>query len=147
MLRSILYVSNSALGYSIDHQGRIGELVDKWRRWNNSVGITGAIVFTERHFVQLIEGPEAAIGELFAHIRADKRHTGVKVIQDTPRMSASLRAGAWPMPGRMPSSTTIWRRCCKGTPALPPISRPNCWCGCARWRRSDPAARPGARYP
>lgn len=84
MLRSILYVSNSALGYSIDHQGRIGELVDKWRRWNQSVGITGAIVFTERHFVQLIEGPEAAIGELFAHIRADKRHTAVTVIQDTP---------------------------------------------------------------
>jgi hypothetical protein len=80
MLRSILYFSNSTLVYS--NGTGIDQLVHQSRTWNNSVGITGALVFTERNFVQFIEGPEGAIADLLEKIRADRRHTGMNVIQD-----------------------------------------------------------------
>jgi hypothetical protein len=82
MLRSILYMSNSELVYSSEQQTRIDELVAQSRSWNHSVGITGALVFTERNFVQFIEGPENAIIELFANIQQDRRHSRINVIED-----------------------------------------------------------------
>ncbi|MDB5713553.1 MAG: hypothetical protein JWO15_950 [Sphingomonadales bacterium] len=81
MLRSILYVSQSALVFS-NEQTQITDLVHQSRVWNQYVGITGALVFTERYFVQFIEGPNAAIGNLLGKLYADRRHSGIRVIQD-----------------------------------------------------------------
>jgi hypothetical protein len=83
MLRSILYVSNSALVYSNGRETRIDELVRQSRIWNHSVAITGALVFTERNFVQFIEGPEDSIADLLGKIHADRRHSGVDIIEDS----------------------------------------------------------------
>ena len=47
------------------------------------MGITGALVCTERNFVQFIEGPDAAIADLLGKIRADRRHARVNVLEDT----------------------------------------------------------------
>ena len=82
MLRSILYVSDSALIFSSE-QTQIHDLVHQSRVWNDSVEITGALVFTERHFVQFIEGPNTAIGDLFSKLLADRRHSRINVVQDT----------------------------------------------------------------
>ena len=80
MLRSILYFSNSTPNYL--SKASLVELVHQSQNWNDSVGITGALVTTERNFVQFIEGPTAAIGDLFDKIRTDRRHTRINVIQD-----------------------------------------------------------------
>jgi len=81
MLRSILYMSQSALVFS-NEQTQVSNLVHQSRVWNKSVGITGALVFTERYFVQFIEGPNAAISTLLGKLYADRRHSGIRVVQD-----------------------------------------------------------------
>jgi hypothetical protein len=83
MLRSILYVSSSAFVYSSEQEPRLHELVQQSQAWNQSVGITGALVCTERNFVQFIEGPSDAISDLFGKLCLDRRHTRITVIQDT----------------------------------------------------------------
>jgi hypothetical protein len=58
-MKSILYVSESQIGFSHAEE-RLSSIVD-YSRWSNgSVGITGALVLTEKHFVQFIEGSEIA---------------------------------------------------------------------------------------
>ena len=49
------------------------------RRNNKRDGITGALVCRHDLYIQLIEGPEAAIDALFAKISADDRHCEIKL--------------------------------------------------------------------
>ncbi len=81
MIRSIFYVSVSTLVLPAE-ESRVHDIVDWSRRWNADVGITGALMFTEKHFAQVIEGPLPAIAELMGKIRRDPRHTRIDVILD-----------------------------------------------------------------
>lgn len=44
--------------------------------------VTGLLFYVEKYFVQVIEGPHAAIGELFSNIRCDTRNQAVIEIFD-----------------------------------------------------------------
>ena len=44
----------------------------------------GALICTEQHFAQLLEGPEAAIDELMLSIGSDPRHDRVTIIERKP---------------------------------------------------------------
>ncbi len=50
------------------------------RHNNPRLGVTGALVFAETHFLQLLEGEQAAVEDLFGAIERDPRHTGVRVV-------------------------------------------------------------------
>lgn len=55
-------------------------LVEKSRRRNAERAITGMLLFCEGEFLQLIEGPEPAVRELFAAVELDQRHRSVRVL-------------------------------------------------------------------
>lgn len=65
------------------------------RRNNPQHGITGALVCRNDIYLQLIEGPGAAIDALYARILADDRHTNVELLL-TAGMGARLFP-AWAM--------------------------------------------------
>ena len=50
---------------------------------NKQIGVTGALLVTDHWFVQALEGDEAAVRNLYEHIRGDARHDEVTVIQST----------------------------------------------------------------
>ena len=49
-------------------------------RW----GITGVLAFGDGRFVQVLEGPDAAVDGLFCRIRDDPRHQDVRVLCVAP---------------------------------------------------------------
>jgi hypothetical protein len=49
------------------------------REQNALDGITGLLVFNGTHFLQIIEGSEAAIEDLIEKLRKDERHTGFEI--------------------------------------------------------------------
>lgn len=49
---------------------------------NKSLGITGALYFTEAAFFQVLEGVPEAIGVVLSRIETDPRHSDVTVIED-----------------------------------------------------------------
>lgn len=51
---------------------------------NDRVGISGILILFRGHFIQVLEGPGAAVGELYTRIGADSRHRNVVTVQDTP---------------------------------------------------------------
>jgi hypothetical protein len=63
--------------------------------WNGANGVTGALLFTERHFAQLLEGPDEAITELLTRIDADTRHGNLRVVDDKQVEGRSF--GSWSM--------------------------------------------------
>ncbi|SEH56868.1 Sensors of blue-light using FAD [Rheinheimera pacifica] len=46
--------------------------------------ITGALLFTERYFLQYLEGEAAVVDALYASICRDKRHTNVRLLLRKP---------------------------------------------------------------
>lgn len=76
-LHQLLYFSryNAAVAFEI------GQLLTTSQKNNQDQGITGALLFTGFHFVQLLEGPLQSIEDLyFTKIIADERHSDHQLI-------------------------------------------------------------------
>ncbi|MEN2787979.1 BLUF domain-containing protein [Sphingomonas qilianensis] len=92
LLKSLMYASTSQLVY-YEGGNHVRDIVEYSRAWNASVGITGALVSSEQRFVQFVEGPSNAIDELLSKLRADRRHSGVTVIEE--RIVTKRRFAQW----------------------------------------------------
>jgi hypothetical protein len=105
MLLQLTYASRP-FGY--DAAMLTGILFDA-RRCNARDGITGALICRGDLFLQLLEGPEAAVAATYARICADDRHVEVRrltrrLIADDARMF-----GAWAMRDD-PAASWVWSR-------------------------------------
>ena len=70
---------------SPDHSSSfVGEMVSKARRSNQSLELTGLLIFDGRHFCQYLEGPEVALDQMLAHIKADTRHCAFQLQHHGP---------------------------------------------------------------
>lgn len=86
MLYHLIYISKAVTPLSGE---ALSHLLNQSRRWNESKGITGMLLYIERHmmsqvtgrFIQVIEGNEADITSLFDKIKNDSRHHQVTVLQ------------------------------------------------------------------
>jgi len=79
----LLYVSRSAL--RLPAEAREVDAIVAWSRARNAaLGVTGALVFTETHFAQYLEGPDASVALLMNSIRRDPRHADVATIYERP---------------------------------------------------------------
>lgn len=77
----LIYRSHSLLPPA-DKPGGSEGLADILRvaRSNNAaLGVTGALMLYDDWFAQVLEGPKDVVEELFARIRADKRHDVVRL--------------------------------------------------------------------
>ena len=74
MLERIVYVSRAAAGVGDRDVYRI---IRGAHARNGPEGLTGALIFLDGWFAQLVEGPPAAVGRAFARIAADPRHHGL----------------------------------------------------------------------
>jgi hypothetical protein len=53
------------------------DIVDVARRFNPDHDITGLLIYHDRAFVQVLEGPQEAVEALYEHIGTDPRHDDV----------------------------------------------------------------------
>ena len=63
----------------------ISRLLVVARSRNASMNVTGALMFNEGRFTQILEGEKQAVSEIFESIKRDRRHDKVTVVsrQDT----------------------------------------------------------------
>jgi hypothetical protein len=79
MITSLTYVSRSRL--QPGEQATVDAIVDVASSRNADLGVTGALLFTEVHFAQVLEGAPDAVEELMKSIEADPRHKDVTVLE------------------------------------------------------------------
>lgn len=72
---TIVYISACSPGIG-DHE--IQAIVDTSRPKNERVGITGLLVHCKGNFLQVLEGDEKVVNELFAKISGDDRHLDLR---------------------------------------------------------------------
>lgn len=59
----------------------LGALFSSARSHNKSLRITGALLLDGEHYVQVLEGDEVPVRELYEHIAKDARHDSVALIE------------------------------------------------------------------
>ncbi|OWT68921.1 MULTISPECIES: diguanylate phosphodiesterase [unclassified Achromobacter] len=74
MLSTLIYRSRMQDGMTAQE---IERLTAAARARNDALGITGILLFDGLHFIQVLEGPDAAVDELFESISQDRRHCHV----------------------------------------------------------------------
>ncbi|MDO7833710.1 BLUF domain-containing protein [Sphingobium sp. HBC34] len=62
---------------------------------NQRDDVTGLLLFNSRRFLQVLEGPKAAVDRIFARIHADPRHRAVVKLREGP--IATREFGQWAM--------------------------------------------------
>lgn len=78
---TIVYRSAPVFTGSVaDYISDIDRILATARRRNAAVSVTGAMLFNEDWFVQLLEGAEDAVRETFERIAADPRHDEVETL-------------------------------------------------------------------
>lgn len=93
-LTSLLYVSRSELP-GPEGLWHVREMVDQAVVRNHELSITGALIYTELHFAQILEGPVWSVKSLMSSIRRDYRHRDVRTVQEHP--IARRVFGRWSM--------------------------------------------------
>jgi Sensors of blue-light using FAD len=88
----IIYSSKAETPMQTDD---LQELLDHARRSNAAKSITGALVYAEGIFIQILEGDKLRVIELMAKIRQDVRHANVSVLREGEVPTASF--GSWKM--------------------------------------------------
>jgi hypothetical protein len=58
----------------------LADLLGQSRLRNAACGVTGLLVYAGGNFMQVLEGPEAAVEQTFARIQGDSRHKGLIVL-------------------------------------------------------------------
>ena len=73
------YLSQSKLDWTDE---AIDQLLERSKQNNATKGITGAMIYANGYFMQLIEGPQIAVDELYSTIEADPRHDVLSLLHD-----------------------------------------------------------------
>lgn len=93
-LSSLVYVSRSAMPLERD-AGRVQAIVTAAHAKNDVLKITGALIYTELYFAQILEGPRRAIEGLIEKIRVDARHRDVTIV--STNVISSRDFSSWAM--------------------------------------------------
>ena len=79
-MRRIVYVSTAGGLPAAD----IAHILESAQRNNAQREITGFLLYNGRNFLQLIEGPKAALMSLMGTLARDPRHSGMLTMIDEP---------------------------------------------------------------
>ena len=80
-LSQLVYVSDACEAMT---QDAIELIMKRCRRNNGERNITGLLLYSGGHFIQLLEGHQPVLANLFATIRADARHHNVQQLYFEP---------------------------------------------------------------
>ncbi|MFC5929387.1 BLUF domain-containing protein [Cryobacterium melibiosiphilum] len=101
-LLSIAYVSASAVPLSDED---IAAILVQARANNDEHHLTGALIYHEGKFIQILEGPDDEVRDRFAVIRADPRHRSIHTVSE--EKITSRQFPGWTMGFRPLSSMAL----------------------------------------
>jgi hypothetical protein len=101
-MRSVVYISTAS--YEM-RPPELEALLVEARQLNNRYGITGVLLHGDGRFMQCFEGPEQAVEETYARIRASRRHRDLIELSNERVRSRSF--SAWDMGLAEPAASML----------------------------------------
>ena len=92
-MRQLLYISNTSADFP---QSELDDILAASRRNNAARDVTGMLLYLDGAFLQVLEGPNDAVEEIYARIRRDKRHWDCQTLLNSgnaPRAFANWSMG------------------------------------------------------
>ena len=86
-VRQLVYGSSSPGLLSSD---ALLDILRASRRNNPAVGVTGALLYADGNFMQVLEGPAEAVEGVYRRVQRDDRHRGVLTLIDTTAAERSF---------------------------------------------------------
>ncbi len=81
-LARLIYISENQLDPAHGSMvSQLGTILAASNRNNKALGITGALVFDDKWFLQALEGERRAIWKTFERIGEDERHAGTHLVE------------------------------------------------------------------
>lgn len=80
-MHHILYLSLATTPFT---NRQLQSLLINARRRNTELGVTGILLYGNERFLQILEGEEDMVQEVYAHIRRDPRHTNILTFANKP---------------------------------------------------------------
>jgi hypothetical protein len=78
-MRQLLYVSSTSRDIA---PSALDDILAASRANNALIGVTGLLLYIDGGFLQVLEGEERAVRELYTRICADKRHWDTRLLLD-----------------------------------------------------------------
>lgn len=95
-LSRLIYYSRNAIPETGNPlRAELKGILDACQRNNPPMGVSGALLFNETYFAQVLEGDRKAITETFCRISADPRHSDLVILEACP--IDRRRFAAWSM--------------------------------------------------
>ncbi len=107
-LRQVAYVSRATA--PMDQLLNIAEILSVSQRNNWRDGVTGALVYADGRFFQVVEGRSEAVDRLLARVGADPRHAGVEVVLSRPVETRGFPEWSMAMPRVAPEAEPLMRQ-------------------------------------
>ncbi len=76
-MKRIIYCSQAAYDFPPEE---LTALLAKSRANNERAGLSGMLLYCSQSFLQVLEGDEAVLEAVYAHILADARHTNLRLL-------------------------------------------------------------------
>jgi hypothetical protein len=89
MLVSLLFISDSLL-QADERERELRDIVATTMRNNGWLQLSGALIYSQTRFTQLIEGPEASVELMMTRIMADPRHANIRIVARDRRRERRL---------------------------------------------------------
>jgi serine/threonine protein kinase len=86
-IHQLLYVSRSSSDVAM---AELLDILTRAQYKNMRLDVSGLLVFRDGRFMQLLEGAEQTVKDLFATIRHDPRHTNVEVLWENDRAARCM---------------------------------------------------------
>jgi hypothetical protein len=80
-MKQLIYLSRATQPFSVEDLLALRRISEKNNRGRD---VTGCMLYSDRNFIQLLEGPAEAVDALFEKIGRDPRHTDIVVVHDRP---------------------------------------------------------------
>ena len=110
-LYRLVYASKNFLnGTEPEARAAVERILEASRRNNARVGVTGALMFNDGAFAQVLEGPQKGVEDTFERIQRDPRHGDVTVLECRPVTERGFPEWSMAFVGRSTSGQAVWNR-------------------------------------
>ena len=120
MTYQVIYSSESATPMQTEE---LDEILQQARVSNAACGITGALIYVDGVFLQILEGEASTVQTLMARIARDVRHETVTVLKEGSLASATFSDWKMAYISATPEQVAEWAGlgCANAAPAIPAI--------------------------
>ena len=113
LFRLIYYSKNTAVNPDDPHlRADLKEILRSAKRNNMAHGVTGALLFNQNHFAQVLEGDRKAVTETVGRIMKDQRHSDPVILEARPIKKRRFAGWSMCFVGQQVAEEVHRRYCC-----------------------------------